>query len=377
MNLRIIEESTPEGLDRHGEAWDAQVSASPQVSPVLSYSWMRAFLELRIPLAVRWSCLFAYDGERLAAVLPLVEDGMRGFPPARTVRLSAPRNVFHTTRVDALASDRFSTECFVKFLKSSRRAWPIISLRALPADSPTIAGAGRAGSFVRVRESGGENFISLPGSFSDYASRLDGKFLRELRRRLRKLEALGQVAFLLRESSRPIRENLERFVEVEDSGWKGDGHSSIRQIPGESGFYLRAAEGLARHGWLEWNFLELDGRTIAAHFALRNGRTLYVLKIGYHREFSAFAPGNLLLWKTIENAIAAGDVDEVNFLALCDWHADWDVRTRPLYDATIFPIPSLAGRLLERLLRAKPQAPSPKPPPKGGTTNDRAGAPRL
>jgi hypothetical protein len=350
MNLKIIEEQTTEGLDRHGAAWDALVAASPLVSPVVSFSWMRAFLALRTAPDVRWTCLFAYDADRLVAVLPLVGERSRGIPPARIARFGTPRNVFHTTRVDLLASNPRALDRFVTFLMSSRRAWPILSLRGLPAGSPTLARAASGRFFVRSRPSGGENSILLPATFADYSARLDGKFLRELRRRLRKLEAIGSTRFLLRESSRTIPENLGRFVTVEDSGWKGDGHSSIRQIPGEEAFYLAAASAIARHGWLEWNFLELDGRTIAAHFALRNGRTLYILKIGYHREFSPFAPGNLLLWKTIEHAITAGDVDEINFLALCDWHADWNVQARPLHDATIFPLPRLAGRLLERVL---------------------------
>jgi len=353
MNLKIVEEQTLGGLDRHGAAWDALVAATPSVSPVVSFSWMRAFLALRTAPSFRWTCLFAYAADRLVAVLPLVEEGSRGLPPVRIARFSAPRNIFHTTRVDLLATDARALDLFVRFLKSTRRAWPILSLCGLPAGSPTLDRAATSRYFVRVRMSGGENSISLPSTFSEYSARLDAKFLRELRRRLRKLEALGSTRFLLRESSRTIRENLSRFVAVEDSGWKGDGHSSIRQIPGEEAFYLDAASAIAPHGWMEWNFLELDGRTIAAHFALRNGRTLYVLKIGYHQEFSSFAPGNLLLWKTIEHAIAAGDIDEINFLALCDWHADWHAKSRPLHDATIFPFPSLVGRLLERIPAGK------------------------
>jgi len=196
---------------------------------------------------------------------------------------------------------------------------------------------------VRVRPGGAENIIPLAEGYEAHHAGLSGKFLRELRRRARRLDALGKVEFLLRESARPVSENLARFITVEDSGWKGEGDSSIARIRGEAEFYLEATQGLAGRGWLEWNFLELDGRTIAGQLALRSGRTLYILKVGYQREFSPFAPGNLLLEKVIEHSCAAGDVDAINFLALCDWHHDWGVRPTPLYQATVYPFAAVFG----------------------------------
>lgn len=344
--LRVVEVRAVDGLDPHAKAWDALLLRCPGTSPVLSHAWMRAYFSHKIPAGARWACLFAYRGSELIAVLPLIEGGRRGVPGLQVQRWHPPHNVFHTTRVDMLAApgDERAMDGFLRFLRTARRAWPILSFRGLPAGSPSLAYAQGLPRKARLRPCGGENVITLTAGYEEYRRGLDGKFLRELRRRARKLDAMGKVEFRLRETTRTVEENLRRFLQVEDSGWKGKGDSSILRIPGEEAFFLEATKGLAEHGWLEWNFLELDGRTISGHLALRSGRTLFVLKIGYEKEFASYAPGNLLLEKVIEHSCGCGDVDEINFLAECDWHGDWAVRSQPLREVTIFPFRRLGWK---------------------------------
>jgi len=223
----------------------------------------------------------------------------------------------------------------------------VIRLRLLPEHSASVIWARQdRGACVVCKASGAANFIRLPAQYGIYHDGLSHGFLRQLKRRGRKLEELKNVRFLLRESSRSVEENLARFIEVEDSGWKGDSRSSIGSAESNSALFLAAAREFGRWGWMEWNFLEVEGKPIAAQFAVRIRRTLHVIKIGYREDYSFCTPGNLLFAKVIENSCAQGDVDEINCMTSWNWHKDWNMQSRKVYDLIVFPrIPMLSGML--------------------------------
>jgi hypothetical protein len=103
---------------------------------------------------------------------------------------------------------------------------------------------------------------------------------------------------------------------------------------------------LAERGWLEWQFLRAEGKTIAGQLGTRIGRTLVLLKIAYREEYKAYAPGNVLLARTIERAFACRDVDEINCLTDFPWTRNWNMRMRPYYQVHVYPkmaIPMLVG----------------------------------
>ncbi len=280
--------------------------------PRQSYPWISAFLENKPLSGKRWFCLLAYEGDRLVGVLPLIEVRLYKLPFRPLLLLKVPYDALHTSSVDALTlrGRENLMEAFVRHVQISRKVWPVIRLRLLPEHSSSVIWARQdRGACVVCKASGAANFIQLPAQYCTYHDGLSHGFLRQLKRRGRKLEELKNVRFLLRESSRAVEENLSRFIEVEDSGWKGDSRSSIGSAESNSALFLTAAREFGRWGWMEWNFLEVEGKPIAAQFAVRIRRTLHVIKIGYREDYSFCTPGNLLFAKVIENSCAQGDVD--------------------------------------------------------------------
>lgn len=346
---RIVEVDTLPELERHAEAWARLLLESESALPRQSYPWIRAFLEHKPPSGKRWFCLLAYDGERLVGVLPLIEVRLVPLPFRPLLLLRAPYDSLHTTSVDALTirGREHLLVDFMRYLQASRKAWPLIRLRSLPEHSASVIWLQQnRGNGAFCKASGKANFIRLPAQYSTYHTGLSHGFLRQLKRRGNKLAALQDVRFRLRENTRSIDENLARFLEVEDSGWKGMSRSSIAADPGNAALFLTAARLAGQHGWMEWNFLEADGKTIAAQFAMRIRRTLHVLKIGYREDYAFCTPGNLLFAKVIEHSCAQGDVDEINCMTSWNWHKDWNMRSRVIYDLIVFPrIPLLAPLL--------------------------------
>jgi len=357
--LRIVEvDSFPE-LARHASAWAELLLQSTFASPMLSYPWISAFFENKLVFGERWLCLFAYEGDRLVGVLPLIAVRSYNLPFRPLFLFKTAYDLLHTASVDCLTlrGRENLIETFVRYLRVSRKGWPLIRLRLLPENSSSMIRLKQKKSFCAIcKPSGAENFIRLPADFSTYYDGLSHGFRRQLKRRGRKLEELRDVRFLLRETSRSAVENLAHLMDVESSGWKGERHSSIQADESNTALFRAAAERLAEQGWMEWNFLEADGKTLAAQFAIRINRTLYVLKIGYRDDYSFCTPGNLLFAKVIENSIVQGDVDEINCMAVCDWHKEWAMQNRTLYDLIVFPrIPVLSALICitTRLFKVK------------------------
>lgn len=345
-----------EGLTPHAAAWAELLLQSPAASPMLSYPQISAFLETQISESETWLCLFAYEGECLVGVFPLIAVRSIGVLGFSILCLKTPYNNLHTSGVDCLTlhGREEIVDVFVSYLSRIPMTWPLIRLRELPDYSPSILYVNRTGSALSAvqNQSAVENYIQVLGDFEKYHSELSSSFRRQLKRGSKKLQELEGVLFHCRERARPPTENMRRFEEVEDAGWKGAESTSIKSVAGSSRFYTIAAERFQDAGWMEWNFLETKEKSIGAHYAVRIKRTLFLLKIGYDEAYSAYSPGNLLLEKTIEHASKAGDVDEINCVADAAWHKNWGMQKRLLYDLVILPKIPIISRLLSRIFQS-------------------------
>ena len=356
-NLRITDVRTADDLAAHAEAWAELLLQSTAASPMLSYPQISAFFETQIPSSETWLCLFAYENERLIGVLPLIATRSFGFLGFSILCLKTPYDDLHTSGVDCLTlpGREHIIELFADYLSRIPRTWPLIRMREILENSASMVYLNGGGRKVRAvqRLRGCENHIQVPADFGTYHSSLSSNFRRQLKRGNRKLDELKDVRFHCHEATRPLPENIRRFEQVEDAGWKGAANTSVKALEHISRFYALAAERFSDHGWMEWNFLETGDKAIGAHYAVRLNRTLFLLKIGYDEAYSACSPGNLLLEKTIEHACKTGDLDEINCVADCVWHRSWGMQKRLVYDLVLLPRIPLVSSLLETLLNSQ------------------------
>jgi hypothetical protein len=63
--LRIDTVEAVDVLAWHAAAWDRLALAAPERLPMLSYAWVKSFLEHRLDPGESWRCLFAYTGDEL------------------------------------------------------------------------------------------------------------------------------------------------------------------------------------------------------------------------------------------------------------------------------------------------------------------------
>jgi CelD/BcsL family acetyltransferase involved in cellulose biosynthesis len=187
-------------------------------------------------------------------------------------------------------------------------------------------------------------YVPTAGSWAEYCKQLGGKFLSEIQRRRRLLEAQGQLMFQVEDGQERLDELLADGFQVEASGWKGAAGSAISARQETHQFYREVAHWGARQGLLRLAFLRLNGRAFAFDYCLEAQGFHYLLKTGYDPTYGKFGPGILLRYEMLARAFANG-CKSYEFLGTeAPWKQRWTdkCRERMLFQACA---PSLTGVL--------------------------------
>ena len=200
-----------------------------------------------------------------------------------------------------------------------------VSLGYLDAASETILrdAARNAGRLVVTRPLAYRLFLELEGPWESLEGSLPSRLVRDVRRRRRKLEELGQVTLEVADGTERLEELLAEGFRLEASGWKAAEGTAIVSSAETQRFYEAVARWSAERGWLRLFFLRVDGRPIAFQLALEHGRTHYFLKGGYDPDDSAYSPGKLLLHATLAHAVEQG-LDRYELMGDVEaWKLEW------------------------------------------------------
>jgi CelD/BcsL family acetyltransferase involved in cellulose biosynthesis len=342
------------GFAALGAEWDALLAAGPVDQPFARHAFVGAWLDA-----------FAPDG-RLAVLVARRPDGRAaGMAPLLEVRragltlLEAPAND-HSCRVEwALGEDPAGAVDALWAYLRDRVRWDVLVLRDLPREGPTstllAAAAARDRHPTGRWESLDTPYLRLGGVPRE--KNASSKFAANLRRRMRRLEERGAVAYRRVDGGvEEVDAFLERFFALEAAGWKGERGTAIARDPRLVAFYRGVAHAAAREGWLALRALELDGRPIAMHFGLRHAGVYSLPKPAYDEALAACSPGQLLFREVLAEC-EAGGLRELDFLGPdMPWKRDWEPEFRP-HDWLHVYRPGVTGTALHALKhRLKPLA---------------------
>lgn len=348
----------------YAEMWDKLATESPHPLPVTSYSWVRCEFERGCHRGKPWTCVLARTDDRLTGVLPVFLERPRSVP-WKFVTARVPFTWHTTTVSDLLAANGEEREVVLMLLDGLRQAVPgffRLTLERAPVDSPILRCFDRPNDRFCVIKQFNLNAAYLPiiGDYETYLGSLHKKFRTNVQRWQRKINQLAEVEYVTVFGSQSMEEHLKDFTEMEASGWKGRAGSAIQASLEVLEFYRRMTSRMAERGWLQWHFLRAEGKTIAGQLATQIGRSLVLLKIAFREEYSSYAPGNVLLARTIEQTFESGDVDEINCLTDFPWTQNWNMHLRPHYKIDVYPkafTPMLLGAIPNRARIAGSQIP--------------------
>jgi CelD/BcsL family acetyltransferase involved in cellulose biosynthesis len=123
---------------------------------------------------------------------------------------------------------------------------------------------------------------------------LGSKKLKDIRRLERRLGDHGEVRFTVARAADAVAHGFDRFLALEDSGWKGRGGTSLKQQPELATRLRTAAIELAARDQCEIISLAAGDTPVAAGIVLRHGDRAYFFKLGIDENFARYSPGVLL-----------------------------------------------------------------------------------
>jgi CelD/BcsL family acetyltransferase involved in cellulose biosynthesis len=360
-------------VDQIGDAWRQLCDESGDEEVFYRPEWAQAYLRAfnsKADVIV----LSVWAGAKLRGVLPLVRYRVTayGLP---IVKLSVPANV-HSLRASLTVCRGDEGEAVLKALWQATKnlpQWDVIDVANVVNGNgmDRLITLARADGYATARKRTSQTLYlpisaaleqeptankptekkaaekkpgdKKPEAQAPWLAGTRPKFRSHLRRSKRQLEEQGTLACKHFDAADP--EALQKFYDLEASGWKGAEGTAIQCDPQTRQFYDLVAQAAARDGYLSLDFLELNGKPIAAHFGFNLRGRYFLAKAGYDEAFRRQGPGQLLMHEILSETPQRG-LREFDFVGPATWdESRWASERRTNYRIFIFR-KSLYGRLL-------------------------------
>jgi CelD/BcsL family acetyltransferase involved in cellulose biosynthesis len=311
-----------EGLEQLSAEWTLLAESIPNARFVHFPEWYRAYLwSLETDRSRMWF-VAARREQKLVAVFPLQ------FQPYRIGWLR-PRLLGSVDHDEMQTSDfvfarqpgnESLVEELMRWLPSQRDLrWDEMRLRKVSEES-SIAFARMPKSTVSLMHDA-SSYFETHSSYEHATAAMSGTFRRNLRRLGKRAESMAPLRYESSRESGELETAFEHFLDIEASGWKGDAgkSSAIRCRPDMLAFYQKLVQQFGARRICVINLLWQGNQPVAGQFCLRIGNRLDVLKVGFNDACASFAPGNLLLERTLQHACADDSIRVVSLVNAPPW----------------------------------------------------------
>lgn len=210
---------------------------------------------------------------------------------------------------DFLTRVRLSSDCIESVVSAVDEMQDIdtILLQSLPGNSPTInqfrEAAERAGWNVEIEQEDVAPRVDLPESWDEYVSSLRKKDRHELRRKLRRLEAAGEVRQVELTSPADVEAAMNDFMRLHRMSTPDKNEF---MTPEREQFFSKIAVELARENSTRLCFLEVNGVREATSLSFVTGKVRYLYNSGYNPAQSNLSVGLLNHALAIKSSIEDG-----------------------------------------------------------------------
>jgi CelD/BcsL family acetyltransferase involved in cellulose biosynthesis len=161
--------------------------------------------------------------------------------------------------------------------------------------------------------------VSLKGTFDDYWAQRPRKLIQNMRRYLRRLQSeAGAERLEVITDPGAIAAAVERYAVLESSGWKGREGTAVSSDNPQGRFYAEVMQELATRGEALVYELWQGENLLASRMLLLRGGMAMMLKTAFDEQFERFAPGRILLLRTLEDLFTRAPGSVVEFYTNAD-----------------------------------------------------------
>ena len=280
------------------DEWLNVLQRQPEPLPFLHPTWQRVWLEEFQD--EQELLLFALrDGETLVGVAPLLrQDGRLSFVGHHSI----------CDYMDFVVAPDSCGEAFPALLEALLgEPWSELELRGLREESPTLAGfcaaAQAAGLAVEREDEAVSPRVELPASWDEYLASLAKKERHELRRKLRRLQAAGELELRVYTTAEDVQAHLPVLLRFMVESRQDKANFMSEQM---GRFFHRMTRALSDEGLIRLYELELDAKPVASVLCFDQGSQLYLYNSGYDPEYASLAVGLASKALCLRDAIESG-----------------------------------------------------------------------
>lgn len=345
------------------DAWDRLAALNPWATPFSRWAFQRAWWDAYGDNAHEETLLVCSDGSagtEPIGIVPLMHrhevepadelthttmrheagsDLTPVDPTATAVFFGASYHADYATILGAPADFPAVAAALVDHVAEtgSRRRWDAVDLRRLRCGDPAADALATAFGAREIAEGWTLNVeredvcpvVHLPvgATMDDYLATLGKKERHEVRRKVRRAEAAGEVR--LDESPDPVAD-LDAFIDLHQKRWGVDGLFPDTPGGAQSRVFFRRLFELAGPEGPRLTFLTVAGRRIAAglHFDTQDGYLYY--NAGVDPDARDLSPGVVMVYAYMERALAAGK-RRVDFMRGNEpYKYEWGAQDEPI-----------------------------------------------
>lgn len=261
------------------------------------------------------------------AVFHVSEVSKKKLPPIKLLELS-----YHNEMgvCDVFSPSANVTKWFLlRFLRLKGVRFHLARMRGIAEGSHAYR-MWQGQSYGLGKYSHASKYLDLSRGEEAFYSEYSKKYVRNLRRKRNKAEAQGNLRIKLCNEDQ-AQDGLQAFLDLENSGWKGERGTSIVSQPQQVALYNSLTQQLGGANGLRIYLLYLDDECIAGQFCAFFAGKLSILKIAFNEKYSDISPGDLIIDQIIQASPAQTGINALSFVTGVGWMDRWKPKVEPVY----------------------------------------------
>jgi CelD/BcsL family acetyltransferase involved in cellulose biosynthesis len=308
VELVVYQDTTV--FDELKSKWNDLLSRAPINNIFYTWEWHSTWWQAYHPGQL-WVIAIYNDDQALVGIAPL-------FIAERTVHIIGCVDV--TDYLDFIVDKDYVDSVYAAladYLAANRDQFDVLDFCNIPQDSVTLQVLPNLleaqGLALSIEQQEVCPIIDLPDDWSGYLSQLDKKQRHEVRRKLRRIQGTQtEIDWYIVDETHDLNAEIMCFMELMAASdpEKAEFLTDEQHVE----FFRNIVPMLHDAGWLQMNFLTVDGVRVAGYINFIYENRVFVYNSGLNQaEYGQLSPGIVLLAYNIQYAIEKG-YDAYDFL---------------------------------------------------------------
>lgn len=300
--------------------WNRLLENSCQSSIFLTYEWISNYLKIYDNYENLW-IIVARNDQEIIGICPfkIVKQNYGFWINAREIRFICES---HTDYQDIIVLEQHKEMFFsalINFLIEHSNKWDVLKLSNIKDGSNTIKDfieAIKANTFeYKILSLDRCLYLNLASEEDkQYANKLISQ-TKDTKRRLKKLEKLGEVKFVRYKDRDSILAKIDDFFLLHKKRWEKEGAVTKYEDPNNVAFILELLKSFNEEDFCaELVTLELNDKMVAAHLHFNRSGRYYHYNCTFDPDYENYSPGKILNWYLVRDLIDDLNVKVLDFL---------------------------------------------------------------